>query len=130
VKQEVDRRKLDRWKNLEVWRRADEFAHAVYSATSRFPPEERFGLTAQLRRASLSIPTNIVEGYSRKGDRELSRFTDIALGSLAESRYLLMFARQEKILADADFEQLMTKADELGAKLWNFSTVVRPDRAS
>ena len=82
----------DRWKNLEVWQLADAFAREVYVATENFPKEEMYGVTSQLRRAALSVPTNIVEGYSRRGDRELARFTDIALGSLAESKYLLHFS--------------------------------------
>lgn len=74
----------DRWKKLEVWQLADEFARGVYRVTAGFPREELYGITSQLRRAALSVPTNIVEGYSRRGDRELVRFLDIALGSLAE----------------------------------------------
>ncbi len=74
----------DRWKGLGVWQLADGLAKHVYRATKDFPKEEVYGLTSQLRRAALSVPTNIVEGYSRKGDRELARFIDIALGSLAK----------------------------------------------
>ena len=58
----------DRWKNLEVWKLADELAFDVYKATKNFPKEEIYGITSQLRRSALSIPTNIVEGYSRKGE--------------------------------------------------------------
>jgi hypothetical protein len=58
----------DRWKSLEVWKKADELAFRIYELTKRFPKEELYSLTSQIRRASLSIPTNIVEGYSRKGD--------------------------------------------------------------
>ena len=64
----------DRWRRLEVWQKADELAWQVYKMTRHFPKEERYGITSQIRRAALSIPTNIVEGYSRKGDRELARF--------------------------------------------------------
>lgn len=74
----------DRWTSLEVWQLSDDLARNIYQATKRFPKEELYGITSQLRRAALSVPTNIVEGYSRKGDRELGRFLDIALGSLAE----------------------------------------------
>ncbi len=72
----------DRWKKLGVWQVADDFAENVYRLTRRFPREELYGITSQLRRAALSVPTNIVEGYSRRGDRELVRFLDIALGPL------------------------------------------------
>jgi four helix bundle protein len=63
----------DRWKNLEVWKKADELAFEVYGATKTFPKEEIYGLTSQIRRSALSIPTNIVEGYSRRSDKELAR---------------------------------------------------------
>jgi four helix bundle protein len=58
----------NRWKSLEVWEKADELAFSIYELTKRFPKEELYGSTSQIRRASLSIPTNIVEGYSRNGD--------------------------------------------------------------
>ena len=61
----------ERWQRLEVWQLADEMAYRVYMATRDFPQEELYGLTSQLRRAALSVPTNIVEGYSRKGQKEL-----------------------------------------------------------
>lgn len=64
----------DRWKNLEVWQDADKFALEVYRATKAFPKEELYGLTSQLRRAVLSIPTNIIEGYSRKGIKSYPDF--------------------------------------------------------
>ena len=60
-----------RYKNLEIWRLAHSFALEVYRTTKSFPKNEEFGLTAQIRRAVVSVPTNIVEGYSRRGDKEL-----------------------------------------------------------
>jgi len=84
----------DRWKNLEIWKLADELAYKVYLATKHFPQEEKFGITSQLRRAALSVPTNIVEGYSRKGDKELAHFINISLGSMAETKYLTYFSQR------------------------------------
>ena len=60
------------YKELIVWQKADELAIEVYKATGSFPKEEIYGLTSQIRRAALSIPTNIAEGYARKGDKELA----------------------------------------------------------
>ena len=117
--------KDDRWKTLEVWQLADELAKNVYQATKPFPKEEIYGITSQLRRAALSVPTNIVEGYSRRGDRELGRFLDIALGSLAEVKYLLHFSSSMKYLSDADYSTLSGAANELGSKLWKFYETVR-----
>ena len=76
---------------MTVWHKADNLAYKVYTATNVFPKEEIYGITSQLRRAALSVPTNIVEGYGRQGKNELRQFANIALGSLAETRYLLDF---------------------------------------
>ncbi len=107
------------YKNLIVWQKADELAFKVYQLTSKFPKEELFALTFQIRRAVLSIPTNIVEGYNRKSRKELSRFIDIALGSLAETEYLLTFSKKLGYVTSSidNIEQLI---DEVGKLLWSF----------
>jgi four helix bundle protein len=110
----------DRWKSLEIWQVADQMALDVYHVTRAFPPEERFGITSQLRRAALSIPTNIVEGYSRRGDREFAHFVNIALGSLAETKYLLHFARRLDYVSSEAFDALAAGCDRLGRQLWRF----------
>jgi four helix bundle protein len=71
------------YRRLTVWQKADELAFRVYSATREFPRDEAYGLTSQLRRAALSVPTNIAEGHARQGRKELKQFLRIALGSLA-----------------------------------------------
>jgi four helix bundle protein len=115
----------DRWKNLDVWNLADALARQVYQATKHFPRDELYGITSQLRRAALSVPTNIVEGYSRNGDRELARFLDIALGSLAEVKYLLHFSKGLGYISDSEYSVLSTASSEVGAKLWQFYTKVK-----
>jgi len=80
------------YKNLKVWQKADELAIEIYRITKTFPKDELYGMTSQLRRAGISITTNIVEGYSRKGDKELARFINSAIGYLAEVEYLLEFS--------------------------------------
>jgi four helix bundle protein len=82
------------YRDLNVWQKADELALESYKLTKKFPKDELYGITSQLRRAVLSVPTNIVEGYARKGDKELARFVNISLGSLAEVEYLLSFSRK------------------------------------
>ena len=115
----------EKWRRLEVWKRADELARRVYAATADFPREERYGLTAQLRRAALSIPTNIVEGCARRGDRELARFLSIAFGSLSEVKYLLYFANSVGYLPAVQYEDLAGRYDDLGKRLWMFYEKVR-----
>jgi len=75
-----------------VWEKSHRFVVDVYRASQSFPPFEIYGLTSQLRRASLSIPSNIAEGCGRESDVEFSRFLDIAFGSASEVEYQLLLA--------------------------------------
>lgn len=80
------------YRKLRVFNDSDQLAKLIYGVTKSFPREEMFGITSQLRRAALSVPTNIVEGSHRFSLAEYLRFLDIALGSLAETGYLIGFA--------------------------------------
>lgn len=80
------------YRNLIVWQKAHKLALLIYEITAKFPLDEKITLTSQIRRAALSIPTNIVEGYNRKSKKEFVHFIDISLGSLAEVEYLLEFS--------------------------------------
>ena len=91
------------YESLLVWQKADAFVILVYSNTKNFPKEELYGLTSQLRRASLSVPLNIVEGRARKGFKEYSRFLHISRGSLSECAYLLDVAHRLGYLTDEQF---------------------------
>jgi len=115
----------ERWQRLEVWQLADQMAYRVYIATRNFPKEELYGLTSQLRRAVLSVPTNIVEGYSRKGQKELAQFLNISVGSMAEAKYLLHFAHRMEFLSNENYDELKNGYDKLGKKLWKFYETVR-----
>lgn len=108
------------YKKLTVWHKADELAYQVYIATKKFPKEELYGITSQLRRAVLSVPTNIVEGYARQGKNELRQFVNIALGSFAEARYLLDFSLRLKYLSTEQHKGLKNLAQEVGKLLWKF----------
>ena len=108
----------DRWKKLDVWKIADELAFKIYLATKKFPKEEMYGLTSQVRRSALSIPTNIVEGYSRKSDKELSHYLNISFASLAETKYLLYFSKRLEYLSEKNYVEFENDYDILGAKLW------------
>lgn len=108
------------YKNLLVWNKADELAFKVYIETKRFPKEEIYGITSQLRRAALSVPTNIVEGSGRQGRKELKQFVNIALGSLAETEYLLDFSLKLGYLDEKTNRMLQALRQEVGKLLWNF----------
>ena len=75
---------MHRFKELEIWKRSRIFCSKIYSLTNNFPDSEKFGLTNQLRRASVSVPSNIAEGSSRKSNKDFSRFLEITLGSCYE----------------------------------------------
>ena len=115
----------DRWKSLDVWKLADELAYKTYMGTRSFPKEEMYGITSQLRRAALSVPTNIVEGYSRKGDKELAHFINISLGSMAETKYLVYFAHRLGYLPDSEYNEITSGYEALGKKLWRFYEKLR-----
>jgi four helix bundle protein len=110
---------MPKHKNLIVWQKAHELAIKVYKITETFPPKESFGITSQIRRAVLSVPTNIVEGYSRSTKKELSRFIDIARGSLAETEYLLEFAK-ELGYVKTDLAEIQALIAEVGRLMWGF----------
>ncbi len=107
------------YKNLIVFRKADELSFEIYKISKTFPKSEMFGLTSQIRRAVLSIPTNIVEGYARKSKKELKYFINIALGSLAETRYLYDFSKR-LCYHKKDTSQVDGLLEEVGKLLWSF----------
>jgi len=107
-------------KKLIVWQKADALAFNVYKITEQFPKKEMFGITSQIRRAALSVPVNIVEGYGRKTNAELSRFVDIALGSLAETQYLLEFSERLGYIGNNAVVSLYELAEEVSKLLWGF----------
>jgi four helix bundle protein len=84
---------VQRFQDLKVWQRSHALVLQVYQLTKDFPGSERFGITSQLRRAAVSVPTNIAEGTKRLGSQDYIRFINIAEGSLAETEYLIMLSR-------------------------------------
>ena len=108
------------YKRLIVWQKSDDLAYRVYHATKDFPKEEMYAMTSQIRRAALSIPTNIVEGYSRQNKNELRQFANIALGSLGELEYLLNFSNRLKYLENEKYRILQALHEEVGRLLWKF----------
>ncbi len=84
---------MQKFTELKVWRKAHAMALDVYRLTATFPGDERYGLTSQLRRAVVSIPTNVAEGSKRRWGQEYARFINIAEASLAEVQYLLLLSR-------------------------------------
>jgi len=98
------------FRDLDVWSRAHRLTLDLYRTTETFPSSEKFGITSQIRRAALSIPTNLSEGCGRWGDGDMARFVQIAMGSASELDYLLLLAADLGFLEE---EQYRTRVSEL-----------------
>jgi len=94
------------FEELLVWRKAHEAGLRAYAITRRLPEDEKYGLISQMRRAAVSIATNIVEGQERPSPGDFAHFIDISIGSAAELRYLLILIRDLGYVADADIASL------------------------
>ncbi|HEY4473991.1 MAG TPA: four helix bundle protein [Candidatus Paceibacterota bacterium] len=104
-------------RQLIVWQKSMDLVSAVYRASKTFPPEEKFGLTSQIKRAAISVPSNIAEGRIRKGTKEFIQFLHIALGSTAELDTQFEIARREGFLKQAYYDSLMSALEEVGKML-------------
>jgi len=107
--------------DLKVWQRSHALVLELYRLSAAFPDTERFGLTSQLRRAATSAPSNIAEGSRRRSPRDFARFLDMAAGSLAETRSLLMLARDLGYAPAGAVERALGEADEISRMLNAFA---------
>lgn len=96
----------------------DEYVHLVYRYTRKFPREELYGVTSQLRRSSLSVVLNYIEGFARIRHRVNKNFLEISYGSLQESKYLIEFSYEEGYLNKLEHDKLSKLGEEIGAMLW------------
>lgn len=117
------------YRDLHVWRKADELAVEVYKLTSKFPREYLFDLTNQLRRAALSIPTNIAEGCASDHSGELLQFINIANRSLSETQYLLEFAGKLGLMKTNEILQLDVLCDEISKMLRSLAISIKKRKA-
>src|ERR1700685_4259352 len=100
------------FEKLDVWHKAIDFADQVYALTVTFPEKERFGLTNQMRRAAVSISSNIAEGSSRASKNDYARFIEIAVGSVFEVVSQATISKRQGFLSEADFAKLYVAAEE------------------
>ena len=94
------------FRQLKAWQKAHELVLALYRIPAAFPRAENYGLTMQMRRAVVSIPSNLAEGCGRDGDAELARFCCIARGTASELEYQLLLSRDLNLIQPKDYEQL------------------------
>ena len=109
---------MQRFNDLKVWQRSHALVLEVYRLTATFPDGERFGLISQLRRATVSVPTNSAEGSKRQRSQDYARFLNIAEGSLAEAEYLLLLSRDLGYLAPEANTALQAEIEEIARMLY------------
>jgi len=108
------------WSDLIIWKKSHQFTLDVYKITANFPESEKYGIISQIRRAAYSVPSNIVEGHSRKTDKEFLNFLHIARGSLEEVKYFLLLSKDLNYLASEVYEKLISLASEVSYLLQKF----------
>jgi four helix bundle protein len=105
------------FEKLDVWQKVRVFTKSIYQLSQKFPDEEKFGMTSQIRRAVISINCNIAEGVSRQTGKEQARFTEIAYGSLMEVLNLLILANDLLFISDEELANLRLSIEEISNKL-------------
>jgi len=114
------------YRDLIVWQKAMELVTEIYQHTKAFPEEERYGLTSQLRRSSVSLPSNMAEGYGRNSTQDYIRFLKIANGSLFELQTQLEIARNLNILSEESFSVLFELSREIERMLSSLIRKIKP----
>jgi four helix bundle protein len=110
---------IETYRDLRVWRDAMDLAESCYRLTARFPNDERYGLTSQIRRASVSIPANVAEGYGRNSKGAYIQFLRVAQGSLKELETHVLLAERLGLASPEVCSPLLTSCDSLGRMLWS-----------
>ena len=104
-------------KNLEVWNRAVDFVTSVYKVTAKYPKQEMYGLTSQIRRSAVSIASNISEGAARQSPREFIQFLYIALGSASEVDVQLLVSRNLEFISNEEYVEMSQEREEISKML-------------
>ena len=116
---------MHQFKELEIWKRGRLFCSEIYKITSNFPESEKFGLTNQLRRACVSIPSNIAEGSSRSSNKDVLRFLEIAIGSAYEIETQLLIAFDLNFINTDEIEKVATELNEIIKMISRFRTTLK-----
>ena len=114
------------FRDLKVWQRSMDLVERIYQVSAAFPKDERFGLTAQIRRAAVSVPSNIGEGSRRKKRNAFLNHLDIALGSQAEVEVQLEIAQRLHFLKPADYKETQVAVEEIGRMLNGLIVSLQP----
>jgi four helix bundle protein len=112
------------YENIKTYQLADRLVFEIYKLTSEFPREELYGITSQIRRASVSVPSNIAEGASRQHKKDYLNFLYIARGSLSEVKYLLHLSNELNYIAGANYERVEALREETSKTLYGLIEAV------
>ncbi|MEO1074764.1 MAG: four helix bundle protein [Bacteroidota bacterium] len=123
-------RSIESYTDLLVWQRAMDLVDSVYAVTRSFPKSEQFGLTAQVRRAVVSIPSNIAEGWGRPSRKDFLRFLYIARGSLYEVETQLRIAKRQGFVHGDDLTGMLSQAETLSKMLLGLTRSLEKRRAT
>lgn len=113
--------KIKNFRDLVVWQKGIELVKAIYKVTGSFPKDELYGLSSQMRRAAVSVPSNIAEGFRRRHSKEFKRFLNIALGSSAELETQIIIAKELAYINDENENNLMELIDYICRMICNLS---------
>lgn len=113
------------FRKLNVWEKAHQNTLDIYKITKSFPVEERYGLTSPLRRAAVSVPTNIVEGSSRRTEKDFAHFLQISIGSSSEVEYLILLSKDLEFIDNDDYNKLTEEVVTTRKMLINFTKKLR-----
>ncbi|MEP5254629.1 MAG: four helix bundle protein [Winogradskyella arenosi] len=113
-----------KFKDLQIWKRSRLFCSEIYAITSKFPDSEKFGLTNQLRRASVSIPSNIAEGSSRDSNKDFARYLQISIGSAYEIETQLFISADLNFILDNELESCLSELSEIIKMISKFKSTL------
>jgi len=113
------------FKELKVWEKAHELTLRVYHSTKSFPVQEQYGITSQLRRAAVSVSTNIAEGCGRSSEIEFARFLEIAYASASELQYLALLSKDLELFDSSSHQQITSQVEEVKRMLYTFIQTVK-----
>ena len=110
---------IKNFRELDIWKKGIELVKKVYKITEKFPHHELYGLTSQMRRCAVSVPSNVAEGFRRRHPKEFKQFLNIALGSLAELETQLVITKELGYVGNEDEKNLLELIDHLNRMITN-----------
>lgn len=116
---------INSFKELKVWQKAHELVLLIYKLTNKFPSEEKFGLSSQIRRAAVSIASNIAEGFKRTSKKVSDNFYDISDGSVEEVKYQLLLSKDLKYISLNEYEDAFKLSEEVSKMLYSWAKTQR-----